>query len=307
MTITVYLAICAGVLIFSAGCIWRISKYMGAPLHLRWELYPVPHEEPRRAVYGGSYFESAEWWRQPQEHHHSKEWSAMFLEIVFLKSLRDFNRRLWIQSFLFHFGLYLSIGAAVLMAGGTLLERLVPGLVLGRLTAVSAWIGLAGAVLVLAGAFLLLVRRLVNPAVKNYTKAADIFNLFFFIVSFTLLLVGYLAHSPHSASVSQIARGFFHFERDVHIDSCFGCGLILVSALAAWIPFTRMSHFVGKYFTWHSVRWDDRRMEPGDDIERTVGGYLNLRPTWTGPHIGADGTKTWAEIASSSPEQGAGK
>ncbi len=111
MTAAVYLAIYAGLLIFLAGCLRRIFVYARTPLHLRWELYPLPHEHPYRAAYGGSYFETQEWWRQPQVANRRGEWRVMIEEILFLKSLREFNRRLWLPSFLFHFGLYLVIGA----------------------------------------------------------------------------------------------------------------------------------------------------------------------------------------------------
>ncbi len=31
------------------------------PIHLRWELYPVPHEAGK-AEYGGGYLEETSWW-----------------------------------------------------------------------------------------------------------------------------------------------------------------------------------------------------------------------------------------------------
>jgi hypothetical protein len=82
---------------------------------------------------------------------------------------------------------------------------------------------------------------------------------------------------------------------------------MLTSALAAWIPFTHMSHFIAKYFTWHSVRWDDRRMERGSAMESKVAGYMNYHPTWAALHLAANGEKSWAEIAASAPAQEAKK
>ena len=128
MTIAVYLAIYAGAAMFLAGCLRRILIYARAPLHLRWELYPVPHEDPARAEHGGSYFESAGWWHKPQVFHRCREWMAMFQEIAFLKSLREFNPRLWIPSFLFHGGLYLWIASLILMMAATLPGALTPEL-----------------------------------------------------------------------------------------------------------------------------------------------------------------------------------
>ena len=47
-------------------------------------------------------------------------------------------------------------------------------------------------------------------------------------------------------------------------------GLALSALLAAYIPFTHMIHFVAKYFTYHTIRWDDRPNRPGGSVERKM-------------------------------------
>lgn len=307
MTVATYIAVYAGLLIFLLGCLRRIYQYVRIPLHLRWELYPVPHEQPSRARHGGSYFETQGWWRNPQSAHRCGEWRAMFEEIVFLKSLRRFNPRLWIASFLFHFGIYMAIGSAALAVLSTLPGMLAPGPATTRLAAALAPIygllALSAAAWILCGACLLLIRRISDPALKNYTRPGDIFNLVFFIVTFVLLAAGYLLRPSHAAPLAEVARGLFHFDRGVHIGAVFGAGLILASALAAYIPFTHMAHFIAKYFTWHAVRWDDRRNERGSSIETTVAAYLSFKPTWAALHMAANGERSWAEIAAANPTE----
>ena len=61
MTVAVYAAVYAGLRIFLLGCVRRIMQYARTPIHLRWELYPVPHEEAGRAAHGDSYFEETAW------------------------------------------------------------------------------------------------------------------------------------------------------------------------------------------------------------------------------------------------------
>jgi nitrate reductase gamma subunit len=311
MTTAVYIAICAGVAVFVAGCVLRFLEYSRTPLHLRWELYPVPHEEPGRVDHGGSYFESGEWWLSPQVIHHRREWTTMFQEIVFLKGVREFNRRLWLSSFLFHFGVYLAIATVALLVVESLPRVLIANAGRARLEQtldpVCRWLAFAAGTLILAGAILLLLRRLTDKGLSNYTKPGDIFNLLFFISTIALLALGSLERSPTAASLGAIARGLFRFDRSLSIGNSFGAGLVLASALAAYIPFTHMSHFIAKYFTYHSVRWDDRRNERGSAIEAKVAGYLNYKPTWAAIHMGADGKKTWAEIATTNPAQGAKK
>jgi nitrate reductase gamma subunit len=170
-------------------------------------------------------------------------------------------------------------------------------------SAVAGIAGLAGAVLILMGACLLLLRRLTDPAVKNSTKPGDIFNLTLFIAAFALLLGGYVTRDAATASLSQLALGALRFDTAVKIGGCFGSGLILAAALAAYIPFTHMAHYVAKYFTWHTVRWDDRRAERGGPMEGTMTEYLNYKPSWAATHVGADGEKSWAQIATTAPAE----
>ncbi len=303
LAIAVYLAIYSGLLVFLIGCFLRIREYSRVPFHLRWELYPVPHEAPQYAAHGGSYFESAESWRKPQEHHHVREWAAMLEEIVFLRSVWESNRRLWVSSFCLHSGLYLSIAAAALAAIAGVVPAhaaLIP--VSAGLATAAAWIGITGAVVIVDGAILLLISRVREPGLRNYTKGADIFNLLFFVATFGLLIAGTLV-SGHAAATAEIVRGALRLDLSLPIHPLLGAGVVCASALAAYIPFTHMSHFIAKYFTWHEVRWDDRRMERGGALERRMAENLQYRPTWAAKHVGADGQRSWVEIAAGDPPQ----
>jgi nitrate reductase gamma subunit len=301
MTAAVYLSVYAGLLVFVAGCLWRIREFRRLPFHLRWELYPVPHEEPGRAEHGGSYFESGNWWMSAQTVHRRGEWIAMFREVVFLKGVWEFNRGLWLPSFLFHFGLYLSITAVGLGVVAFMPGVETAGGALGLFTAaLCRWIGWAGIVLVLAGSILLLVRRATDADLKNYRRASDFLNLALFIGVFGLLGAGALGRST---PMEEMIRGVWHFDRTVRMTPLSGIGIMLASALAAYIPFTHMSHFIAKYFTWHSVRWDDRRNARNSSLEGQVARSLGYRPKWAAAHIGADGKKSWAEIAAANPAE----
>lgn len=139
MTTVLYVVIYLSVLSFLIACTVRTIMYARQPLHLRWELYPVPHEEPERVKHGGSYFETLDWWLKPSKFNWVTEMKFMAPEILFLKGLWEFNRKLWFRSFPFHFGLYLLMGAICTVALSALLAIFAPG-VMG---------GVAGAVLTL--------------------------------------------------------------------------------------------------------------------------------------------------------------
>ncbi len=82
---------------------------------------------------------------------------------------------------------------------------------------------------------------------------------------------------------------------------------MLTSALLAYIPLTHMAHFIAKYFTYHAVRWDDRAERPGRQPGGQAGRVPDLPSHVVGSARGADGKKTWAEVATTNPAQGARK
>lgn len=311
MTILLYGAIYTAALVFLIGCTFRAVHYARLPLHLRWELYPVPHEEPARAKHGGSYFEATDWWDKPIPFNLFGELKSMLPEMLFQKGLWAFNRTMWFLSFPFHFGLYLLIGSTTLLMARAVLSLLTPQFA-------SGWIGLilhyaygvgwlAGAALTVAGTLGLLIRRLTNKELKTYTVPADVFNLLFFVVTLGCLLAGYLLHPQGAPKALALAQGILTFDTKLRFPALLAPGLVLGALLVAYIPMTHMSHFIAKYFTYHAVRWDDRPSLKGGILEKRMAEFLTYRPRWAAAHVGADGTKRWADIASANPAQGVRK
>ena len=225
----------------------------------------------------------------------------MIPEIAFLKALWEFNRGLWYASFLFHGGLYLTVATVLLLFVSIALPGAAGGTTLFWLHALYNVTGYAAVAMTLMGAMGLLFRRLADPELKNYTSPADLFNLHFFIVAYGLVAAGYLVRPENSAGAAECIRALVRFDTSVRVGRGFGAGLILSSILLAYIPFTHMAHFIAKYFTYHRVRWDDRPNVRGGTIESRVAGHLARRPTWSAAHIGADGEKTWAQLATANP------
>ncbi len=311
MSVLVYLALYAGAAVFVAASLVRAWMYARAPLHLRWELYPVPHEDPAKVKHGGSYFEDKDWWTHKRAYNLAGELGVMVPEMLFLKALHEFNRKLWYRSFPFHFGLYLLIGACGLLLLAALLGLFAPTLMAGALGMAFHWlytvVGVAGVALALVGAVGLLHRRLTDEDLKTYTTAGDIFNLLFFIVSFGVLCAGFLLRGPGGPGVLAMVQGLLTFNKTLEVPGLLAVGIVLCALLAAYIPLTHMSHFVGKYFTYHDVRWNDQVNLRGSKIEAKLVEYLTYKPTWSAPHVTADGKRTWADVATTNPWEGAKK
>jgi len=283
--------------VFVAAFFLRAFRIAKLPVHLRWELAPVPHEKGK-SHYGGSYYEEFEWWTKPREKSLANEMVYMFMEIVFLKSVWENRRRLWWFSFPFHFGMYLLIAAvAIVLIGGLLALIGVPNPGWGLLSTGFPVLAGAGYVLGGIGALGLLVSRLSDPRLKDFTTSASLFNLVFLLAIFVSGGYALAASEDFAAGMLKFAKAFITADLSVEIPGILAAHLVPAFLFLAYLPFTQMMHFVAKYFTYHQVRWDDNPLIPGGRMEKEVLGLLNQPVTWSGPHLKADGRKNWVDIA----------
>ncbi len=305
MTIFLYLICYLATVVFVLACLARMIIYARAPIHLRWELYPIPHEEPARVGHGGSRFEQVNCWTKWTHLRHMSELKFMIPEMLLLKGLYEFNRKLWYRSFPFHFGLYLLFGTLGLLLAAAMLSMLAPAFgiesLLYAIQPLCRLTGSAGLFLAILGAIGLLARRLTDESLKNYSTRGDLFNLLFFIITLGTLSAACLIAQTPDADMLAITRGVITFDTTLEIPRLIAVGLFLAALLVAYIPLTHMSHFIAKYFTYHAVRWDDAPNPRGGKLEARLAEYLTYRPTWSAAHWGADGKKNWAQIAAGKP------
>lgn len=310
MTILTYMIAYSAVAIFTVAVVIRFLMWSRMPMHVRWELYPVAHEGAK-ASYGGSYLEESEWWKKPRHFSLAGELGAMVPEILFLVALREHNPKLWTRSFPFHFGLYLAAGCTALMAVAGVLVIALPGVMAGGVGAAVRLlipaVGYAGLVLGLIGALGLIQRRRQRP-LRDYSAPMDTVNLVFFVVAFSVALVTALAVDRSFATVSQLVGNLATFR----VAPLAGTGAavilpsvsaILLAMLLAYIPLTHMSHFVGKYFAYHAIRWADEPNLRCGKQEKVINELLNQPVSWSAPHIGGDGKKSWLDVATEDPKK----
>lgn len=291
MAALLYIATYCALATFAIGCLRRARQYAKLPVHLRWELYPVPHEPSPRAAYGGSYFEESEWWTKPRRLNRAGELAVMAREIFLLETVRKAKPSLWWRSQLFHSGVFL-----VIMAIGC--DAL--GAVIAPLGAVGHFVGYLGLAMILAGSLALLWRRISQRELDDYTHPADIVQLAALAIAALLLFLGSLR--PDAPSVLQFVRAAVSFDTSLEIPAVLGLGLLLTAALVTYIPFSRMAHFIGKYFGYHAVRWDDVPNR-GGQLSRVLARNLELKPTWSASHFAADGSKTWTDVVTDNPTE----
>ncbi|MGD2218327.1 MAG: respiratory nitrate reductase subunit gamma, partial [Gemmatimonadales bacterium] len=261
--------------IFVVAFVLRTLRIARLPMHLRWELAPVPHEKGR-SHYGGSYLEQFEWWTKPRQKDLFSEASFMFQEIVFLKSVWENNRRLWWFSFPFHIGMYVLIAAgALLLLGGALELAGVQTASLGDWRGGITLLAGAGFALGGIGALGLLASRFADRRLREFTPPAALFNLLLLLAVFATGAYAVALSQDFAARVSSFAGALLTADMSIELPGILTVHLLLALLFLGYLPFSRMMHFVAKYFTYHEVRWDDEPLAAGGRLEQRAERLLN--------------------------------
>ena len=291
--------------IFVVVVLAKARKWIRMPIHVRWEVYPVPKEKGK-LEYGGSYYEEVDWWKKPRETTLIGELKEMFSEMLFLKRVFTYKRRLWFLTYPFHGGIYLILIWFALLFIGALTEVFgLPVALDGKpynhpwsmlIYYLTVTVGGLGIIATTIGCIGLILIRLSDYGMRTYSAPIDYFNLLFILA---VLLTGAYAWQFDPKFI--IAREYmaslvsFGSIQLPNLNTPILIHMILLELLFIYIPFTKMTHFIGKYFTFHKVLWDDEPNFRGSEIERKVKEVLNYRVSWSAPHIKPG--KTWAEEA----------
>jgi nitrate reductase gamma subunit len=289
--------ICLTVLAFIIITINRAVKYAKMPMHTRWELYPVPQEKGR-GEYGGSYYEEVLWWEKPRETSLAGELAEMFKEMLFIKKLFDNQRSLWWLSYSLHLGIYLLIAWAVLIFLGGFTEKAGVTVAAGSgvwpslLYYLTLPTGILGGILVALGSISLFLRRVFTPTLRIYSNPQDYFNLIFiFVVAASGLLLW--SADPDFSGARNLAASLLSLQ-PIGVDGLMTFHLVLLGCLLIYIPSSKMSHYVGKYFTYHKVLWENEPNLPGSAIMKAVEEARGKKgvQSWSAPHFqGAQNTQ----------------
>ena len=230
----------------------------------------------------------------------------LLLEMLFIRRLFTHKRKLWYASFVFHAGIYLILawfallfinGLATLYGGIATPSAQPLAQMLYYLTLASGIIGMIGTT---AGGLGVAAERISDQEMRNYSASSDYFNLAFVAVAAALGFLSWILYDPTFGTAKQFMTALISFgQTDMpQLSALTQLQIVVVGLLFIYVPFTKMTHFVGKYFTYHAVLWDDAPNLKGNRIERKVRKNLSYRISWSAPHIHAG--KTWAENATQS-------
>lgn len=283
------LSIIIAALLFIGLSAYKAVNYAHMPLHGRMELYPVPSEKGRHQ-YGGSYMEEPEWWRKPRQISKAAELIDMLKEMLFIKKLFDNQRPLWWISYAFHLGIYVLIAWTILLIAGALTNfagvsvSVHASLWTAFLYYLTILTGVVGFIITTVGAGLLLFRRISDPVLKKYTTPQEYFNLALLLAT---LVSGMVVWSPDLTFDTARRITADAMTLSIVPNTALLIHLILLEVTFVYIPLSKMSHYVGKYFTYHKILWENEPNVAGSDIEAKVKIALGNRATttWAAPHM----------------------
>ncbi|MCL1879429.1 MAG: respiratory nitrate reductase subunit gamma [Actinomycetia bacterium] len=261
-----------GFLLLSVYRAWRFKRL---PVHSRLEIYPIPKEGAERAKYGGSYLEEPEWWHKPRRIDKLNELLDMLQEMIFIRKLFEKQRSLWWASYCFHLGVYAMFVWTIALIVNVAASP-------PWLYWITVAVGAAGFALTTLGSFLLLVRRIVDPSMRKYTTPQEYFNL---VLIFCVLVTGIASWSgfasPFVVAASVLGGGGQTFAAVVYLH------LVLLGLMLIYIPMSKMSHYVGKYFAFHKVLWDNDPNLADSEVRRKIKELEAHKPktVWVAPHV----------------------
>ena len=306
MTTLFYLLGYLAVVGFIALACKKLKGYLeDSPLHVRWELYPVPHEG-KKSSYGGSFMEETEWWNKKRHIEHWYDIMGIIREVLLLEATFKHNNKLWFRTYPFHFGLYMLMGGTIIMVICVLLEfcGLNPqgGFMMFVRNVINVVV-LGGAFAIVGGGIALIERRKNDPNLKAYTTPEHFLNLGAFVV-FGLLTLCAWAFNPcgdgYYGLAHEFIRNMFTFTFAPIHSTFFVLSMLVGFFLMIWIPMTNMQHLILKYFMYHDIRWGDAPTSESEANQKKINEMIgNYHPTWAADHIEGDGSKTWADVATS--------
>ena len=234
------------------------------------------------------------WWEQQPTRRRIAVWLHIVFEVVSLRSLRTNRHGLHIASLFLHWGVYLWFVTSIYFWGAALFREIS----LDVAEAIRV-LGLSGGVSGLLGVGLLLGKRVADPELRSFTKPTRLVALVFLGLLFASRILLVLPDIGSIGREVALLRSVIGLAPFPGVDMISFMDTALSAMFVILIPWTHFSHSFAKYFTFHSVKWNDESASEGSKLERLIGLKLDNTPTWTAGHIHrGGGTGNWKKVAS---------
>lgn len=276
---------------FIALSLKKAMYFAKLPQHGRQDLYPIPLESDEKHRYGGSYMEDDKWYEKERHHNLKGEILDMMVEMLFIKKLFVNQNKLWWLSYSLHLGMYIAIAWSFLILIGAFLPAAsVFAMIVNFLATIA---GICAGFLMTVGAIGLLCKRIFCREFRIYTTPQEYFNLIALLSVSATGLMNWLGDMQFEFG-RNIARAMFTFQPlgnfypNGDVPTILAVFIILLGFISIYIPLTKMSHYVGKYFTFHKVLWDNEPNLPGSKVEANIINGSKRKKgdlKWAAPHM----------------------
>lgn len=281
---------------------FKVAKWLRMPTHIRWDLYPVIHEEQYR--YGGSYYEKQEWWTLPRPKNTVRSLWYALKDNFYMGEYFKRNPLYWLFLLPWHLGFIFIIlfhitcfFAATAMVGGVTISA-ASGQMAGRIfygiLMVFAVIAFIGGTF---GCIGMPIIKLVDRGLRSYAMPMNFFNYIFFLVVYGSGLVSWLLLDPTLAEYRTYWVGLITLTPPA-LHPLTILHIILFDVFLIYLPFTRSTHYITRILAYFFIRWDDEPNLRGSSLEKQLNGLLEQKLSWEAAHI--PNGKSWAEAAVSS-------
>lgn len=272
----------AAIVVFFVASIGRFVSLWRLPVHLRWELYPIPgREEP------GSEFET----RQGPCSRVLAEIKYMANEILLFRTHFKLKRNYWYAVYPLHLSIYLLLVWTVLLGFAHLFPaysfQASPHQAFTGVSSLIVSVGVAGLLVGMLSSAALIYKRVTEKDLALNTPPIIYFNL---LLVFAIFLTGFLNWLFWDSRFEIVRRLIFGFlpadAREAGmLNPALSAHIVLLSLFLLYLPLSRMMHFVAKYFIFHKVLWESSRGIQDISWRNEIVRLSRQRTTWSAPHI----------------------
>ncbi len=275
----------------------KAVKYLKLPRHLRWELYPVMHEDKYR--YGGSYFEEIDWIKRGRRKGWTRAIAYLLKEYFTLSEYFKRRKGYWLALYPWHIGFILIISfhiftffGALAMVLGLPVSHDSPFIAGKAFYYVILLVGLVSFICGLIGSIGVMIKRIVDADLRAYAAPLNYFTYVFCLVVFLSGLYAWAFVDPTFAEYRNFWVGLITAS-PVTVAPGATVHIILFDLFLIYLPFTRSMHYITRIFAFLFIRWDDEPNRRGSEIEGQLTELFGNKVTWSAPHIKQG--KTWGE------------
>lgn len=282
----------AALSIFVCATAWKLYGYATMPRHLRWDIYPVPHQGS-----SGSKYQQVDFYKAAPHYDFVSEALYMIPEILFIRKAFKHNFAIWRGSFVMHAGIYVAaLWISTLFAGAWLETAGTPVSAINGgpwITAIYHVTWISGAfcgTFGLIGSLALLWMRLSDEGLRDMSDYVTFFNLFVMIFLFGSVFFAWWFIDPGFALLRTHIATLLALAPGVPAHGLITAELFSLGFFFAYLPFSRMTHYAAKYFFYHNIMWDDEAMKSGSSLEKNVIASLGQKVGWKAGHVKANGS-----------------